>query len=42
MIGGFAGIVPHRRSEIVELGGWSLLSGTLATMMTGAVIGVIS
>ena len=42
MIGGLAGIAPTRRSEIAELGGWSILSGTLATMMTGAVIGLIS
>lgn len=41
MIGGLAGIAPTRRSEIVELGGWSIVSGTLATMMTGAVIGLI-
>jgi CNT family concentrative nucleoside transporter len=42
MIGGLASIAPTRRSEIVELGGWSLVSGTLSTMMTGAVIGLIS
>ena len=42
MIGGMAGIAPERRAEIVELGGLSIVSGTFATMMTGAVIGLIS
>ncbi|WP_199252626.1 NupC/NupG family nucleoside CNT transporter [Chachezhania sediminis] len=42
MIGGMSAIVPERRAEIVELGLKSLVSGTLATMMTGAVIGALS
>lgn len=41
MVGGLAAIATERRSEIVELGGWSLIGGTLATMMTGAVVGLV-
>lgn len=41
MIGGLATIVPERRGEIVALGGKSLIAGTLATCMTGAVVGVL-
>ena len=42
MIGGLAAIVPSRRSEIVALAPRALVSGTLATSMTGAVIGLIT
>lgn len=42
MIGGLSAMVPARRSEIVGLGFKALLAGTLATLMTGAVIGVIT
>jgi len=42
MIGGLAGIAPERRTDIVELGSLAIVSGTLATMMTGAVIGLIT
>jgi len=41
MLGGLATIAPDRRAEIVSLGGKSLLAGTLATSMTGAVIGIL-
>ncbi|MEM8571979.1 MAG: nucleoside transporter C-terminal domain-containing protein [Pseudomonadota bacterium] len=41
MIGGLAALMPDRRPEIVELGLKSLVSGTLATLMTGAVIGLL-
>ena len=41
MIGGLATLVPERRAEIVGLGGKSLIAGTLATCMTGAVVGVL-
>ncbi|MCW5749928.1 MAG: nucleoside:proton symporter [Alphaproteobacteria bacterium] len=40
MIGGLGTMVPERRGEIVALGLRSLVSGTLATCMTGAVIGL--
>lgn len=42
LIGGLSAMVPTRRSEIVELGTRSIISGTLATCMTGAVIGLIT
>jgi concentrative nucleoside transporter, CNT family len=41
MIGGMGGIAPERRQDIVALGFLSILSGTLATCMTGAVVGMI-
>ena len=42
MIGGLSAMVPGRRSEVVELGAKTVISGTLATMMTAAVIGLLS
>lgn len=42
MIGGLGGMVPERRAEIVALGLKSLVSGTIATCLTGAVIGVLT
>ena len=41
MIGGIGTMVPERREEIVSLGIKSIIAGTLATSMTGAVIGII-
>lgn len=41
MIGGLATMAPERRGEIVGLGMKSLLAGTLATCMTGAVVGIL-
>ena len=41
LIGGMGAMVPERRSEIVALGLRSILSGTLATCMSGAVVGVL-
>jgi CNT family concentrative nucleoside transporter len=41
MIGGLIAMAPERRKEIVDLSGRSILSGTLATCMTGAVVGLI-
>ena len=42
MVGGLATMVPERRAEIIQLGMKSIAAGTLATCMTGAVIGVLS
>ena len=42
MIGGLAALVPERRAEIVGLGIKAMIAGTLATCMTGAVIGVLT
>jgi len=41
MIGGVGAIVPERRGEIVALGPKSIVAGTIATCMTGAVVGFI-
>jgi len=41
MIGGMGTMAPSRRDEIVSLGLRSILAGTLATCMTGAVVGII-
>ena len=41
MIGGLSTMAPERRDEIVSLGLRSIVSGTLATCMTGAVVGII-
>ncbi|MDH5301961.1 MAG: nucleoside:proton symporter [Gammaproteobacteria bacterium] len=41
LIGGLATLVPERRVEVVRLGAKSVIAGTLATLMTGAVVGVL-
>ena len=41
LIGGMATMVPERRDEIVALGLRSIVSGTLATLMVGAVVGML-
>ncbi|MGO9134247.1 MAG: NupC/NupG family nucleoside CNT transporter [Methylovirgula sp.] len=41
MIGGMTAMVPERRQEIVNLALRSLISGTLATLMSGAVVGML-
>jgi concentrative nucleoside transporter, CNT family len=40
MIGGLATMVPERRDEVVALGLRSIVAGTLATLATGAVVGM--
>lgn len=42
MIGGLATICPDRRTEITALGLKSIIAGTLATCMTGALAGLIA
>lgn len=41
LIGGLATMAPERRDEIVALGMRSIVSGTLATLMIGALVGVL-
>jgi concentrative nucleoside transporter, CNT family len=41
LIGGMGAMVPERRHEIVSLGLRSILSGTIATCMSGAVVGML-
>jgi len=42
MIGGLGGMAPERRDEIVALGFRSIVAGTLATLMTGCAVGVLT
>jgi CNT family concentrative nucleoside transporter len=42
MIGGIAAMVPQRRAEIASLGARTIVSGTLATLMTAAVVGLMT
>jgi concentrative nucleoside transporter, CNT family len=42
MIGGLGVMIPERRHEVVALGLRSILSGTLATCMSGAVAGMLA
>ena len=41
LIGGLGAMAPQRRPEIVGLGMKSILAGTLATLMTGAVVALL-
>jgi CNT family concentrative nucleoside transporter len=41
MIGGMSAMAPERRDVIVPLGFKSIVSGTLSTMIAGAVVGVV-
>jgi len=41
MIGGLNSIAPERRDEILSLGLKSIVAGTIATLMTGAVAGIV-
>lgn len=40
MLGGLITMAPNRRGELVELGMKSIVAGTLATMMTGCIVGI--
>lgn len=42
MISGLIAMAPDRRLEIISLGPKSILSGTLATLLTGAIVGVMT
>lgn len=41
MIGGIGSMVPERRDEVIGLGPLAIVGGTLATLSTGAVIGLL-
>jgi CNT family concentrative nucleoside transporter len=41
MIGGMGAMAPERRGEIVSMGIKSIVSGTIATCMTGALVGAV-
>jgi CNT family concentrative nucleoside transporter len=42
LIGGMVAMVPQRRAEIVSLGAKTIVSGTLSTLMTAAVVGAMT
>jgi concentrative nucleoside transporter, CNT family len=42
LVGGMTTMAPERRPDVISLGPRSIGSGTLATLMSGAVIGMIS
>jgi CNT family concentrative nucleoside transporter len=42
MIGGLTTMAPERREDIVSLGTKSIVSGTLATCLMGAIVGVLN
>jgi CNT family concentrative nucleoside transporter len=41
LIGGLGSLAPERRDEVVGLGIRAIFAGTLATCMTGAVVGIL-
>ncbi len=42
MIGGLGSMAPARRTEIIGLGFKSIVSGTLATLIAGAIVGIVT
>ncbi|RTL61394.1 MAG: nucleoside:proton symporter [Hyphomicrobiales bacterium] len=42
LVGGMVAMVPQRRAEIVSLGAKTVISGTLSTLMTAAVVGALT
>jgi CNT family concentrative nucleoside transporter len=42
LIGGLGSLAPERRDEVVALGLYAIVAGTLATCMTGAVVGILT
>lgn len=41
LVGGLAAMVPERRAEVAQLGARSVVSGTIATCLSGAVAGLL-
>src|SRR4029079_3325539 len=42
MIAGLATMAPERRDDVLALGGKSIVSGTIATCLMGAIVGVLA
>jgi CNT family concentrative nucleoside transporter len=42
MVGGLATMAPERRDDIVALGMKSIVSGTIATLPMGAIVGLLN
>ena len=41
LIGGLSALVPDRRPDFLDLGSKTLISGTLVSCLTGAIIGLV-
>jgi CNT family concentrative nucleoside transporter len=41
MIGGFGGLVPEKRSDIISLSVKALIVGTLSSCLSGTVVGLL-
>jgi CNT family concentrative nucleoside transporter len=41
MLGGIGALVPERRSELLSLAPKTLISGTIVTCITGAIVGLV-
>jgi CNT family concentrative nucleoside transporter len=42
MIGGLTVMAPERRSDIISLAMKSVVSGTISTLLMGAIVGVLN
>ncbi len=42
LIGGVSALVPERRAELLRLGPWALVSGTLVACLTGTIAGLVT
>ncbi len=42
MIGGLTALAPERRADILSLGLKSVVSGTLSTLLMGAIVGLLT
>jgi CNT family concentrative nucleoside transporter len=42
MIGGLTTMAPERRSDVISLGLKSVVSGTISTLLMGAIVGLMS
>ena len=42
MIGGLTAMAPERRSDVISLGMKSIVSGTLSTLLMGAIVGLLN
>ncbi len=42
MVGGLTTLCPERSKDILKLAPWTLVSGTLATCLTGTIVGIIA
>jgi CNT family concentrative nucleoside transporter len=42
MIGGLTVMAPERRADVLSLGMKSIVSGTLSTLLMGAVVGLLN